>query len=215
MVKPADIIPVGRFRLGVLISGSGSNLQSLIDSLHNGDSGIEIAVVISDNPDAYGLQRAKAAGIDTGVYRKDDYANRSAHDAAMADELERRGVDLVVLAGYMLLVSPALLDRFPFRVINLHPSLLPAFPGGTPIEDTLAYGARVTGVTVHYVDVGMDTGPIILQSAVEIQYNDSADGLRARIHEVEHRLLPEAIALIAAGRVVFDHDNPRRVVITG
>lgn len=205
----------GRYRLGVLISGSGSNLQSLIDRLHSGAGEVQIAVVISDDQDAYGLQRARAAGIATVVYRMDEYEDRSQHDAAMADELQRHGVDLVVLAGYMLIVSPALLDRFPFRVVNLHPSLLPAFPGGTPIEDTLAYGARVTGVTVHYVDEGADTGPIILQEAVEIKYNDSAEDLRARIHAVEHRLLPEAVALIAAGRVGFDQDNPRRVVIEG
>lgn len=207
--------PAGRYRVGVLISGSGSNLQSLIDRLHSDAGEVQIAVVISDDPDAYGLQRARAAGIATVVYRMDEYEDRSQHDAAMADELQRHGVDLVVLAGYMLIVSPALLDRFPFRVVNLHPSLLPAFPGGTPIEDTLAYGARVTGVTVHYVDEGADTGPIILQEAVEIKYNDSAEDLRARIHAVEHRLLPEAIALIAAGRVGFDQDNPRRVVIEG
>ncbi|MHB1390967.1 MAG: phosphoribosylglycinamide formyltransferase [Thermoleophilia bacterium] len=215
MGTPLDMIPADRFRLGVLVSGSGSNLQSLIDGLHNGPGGVEIAVVISDNPEAYGLERARAAGIETVVFPMDGYKDRSGHDAAMADELERHGVDLVVLAGYMLLVSSDLLDRFPFRVINLHPSLLPAFPGGTPIEDTLAYGTRVTGVTVHYVDVGMDSGPIILQEVVEIQYNDSADDLRERIHAVEHRLLPEAIALIAAGRIIFDQQNPRRVVITG
>ncbi|MFA6001817.1 MAG: phosphoribosylglycinamide formyltransferase, partial [Thermoleophilia bacterium] len=169
-----DIGPGGigqqAYRLGVLVSGSGSNLQSIIDNLHNGPADIEIAVVISDNPEAYGLARADQAGIPTAVYPMDEYDSRADHDQAMAGELEQHGVDLVVMAGYMLIITTALMDRFPYRIINLHPSLLPAFPGGTPIEDTIAYGARVTGVTVHYVDEGADTGPIILQEAFEIKY---------------------------------------------
>ncbi len=201
------------FRLGVLISGSGSNLQSIIDRLHLGPAAIEIVLVISDNNKAYGLTRAAAAGIPTAVFSMLDFGDRLEHDRAMAAELVRHEVDLVVLAGYMMLVTPALLDRFPYRVINLHPSLLPAFPGAAPIEDTMDYGARITGVTVHFVDEGADTGPIILQEPVEIQYNDTVESLRERIHEVEHRLLPYAIELIAAGRVGFDKDNPRRVVV--
>jgi len=201
------------FRLGVLVSGSGSNLQSIIDKLHQGSAAIEIAIVISDNKDAFGLTRAAESAIPTMVFPMNDYGDRAAHDRAMADELERRGVDLVVLAGYMMLVTPAVLERFPQRVINLHPSLLPAFPGATPIEDTMAYGARITGVTVHFVDEGADTGPIILQEAVEIKYNDTVESLRDRIHDIEHGILPRAIELIAAGRVGFDRENPRRVVI--
>ncbi len=213
------------FRLGVLISGSGSNLQSIIDRLHKGaaaaDAGagddaraIEVSLVISDNVSAYGLKRAQNNGIPTAVFPMDDYADRVQHDLAMADELEKHGVDLVVLAGYMLIVTPAFLERFPQAVINLHPSLLPAFPGGTPIEDTMDYGARVTGVTVHFVDAGTDTGPIILQEAVEIKYNDTVESLRERIHAVEHRLLPRAIELISEGRVSFDEANPRFVIIS-
>ncbi|MHB9111069.1 MAG: phosphoribosylglycinamide formyltransferase [Thermoleophilia bacterium] len=202
------------FRLGVLVSGSGSNLQSIIDKLHNGPAGIEIALVVSDNNKAYGLTRAAEAGIPTAVFPMIDFEERVEHDLAMAAELERHKVDLVVLAGYMMLVTSAFLDRFPQRVINLHPSLLPAFPGGSPIEDTMDYGARVTGVTVHYVDEGADTGPIILQEAVEIQYNDTVESLHERIHEVEHRLMPQAIELIAAGRVSFDEENPRRVLVS-
>jgi phosphoribosylglycinamide formyltransferase-1 len=201
------------FRLGVLISGSGTNLQSIIDKLHKGPQGIEVAVVISDKPDAYGLKRAKKAGIPTAVIRPQDYPERVEHDWAVANELERHSVDLVVLAGYMRVVTPALLDRFPYKVINLHPALLPSFPGATPIEDTLAYGVKVTGVTVHFVDEGTDTGPIILQEAVDIAYNDTVESLRERIHTVEHRLLPRAIELIAAGRVRFDQDNPRKVIV--
>lgn len=203
------------YRLGVLVSGSGSNLQSIIDKLHQGQEDIRIAVVISDNNKAYGLTRAAEAGIPTAVFPMIDYEDRLEHDRAMADELERHEVDLVVLAGYMMLVTPALLDRFPYLVINLHPSLLPAFPGSSPIEDTMDYGARMTGVTVHYVDEGTDSGPIILQEAVEIKYNDTVESLRERIHEVEHRLLPRAIELIANNQVRFDEDNPRRVVVKG
>jgi phosphoribosylglycinamide formyltransferase-1 len=202
-----------KFKLGVLVSGSGSNLQSIMDKLHNGPEGISIAVVISDNNKAYGLTRAAEAGIPTAVYPMVDFEDRLEHDMAMADELQRHEVDLVVLVGYMMLVTSAFLDRFPHRVINLHPSLLPAFPGGSPIEDTMDYGARVTGVTVHFVDEGADTGPIILQEAVEIKYNDTVDSLRERIHEVEHRLMPQAIELIAAGKVSFDAENPRRVLV--
>lgn len=211
----ADAADTGErpFRLGVLVSGSGSNLQSIIDKLHHGPADIEIALVVSDNHKVYGLTRAAEAGISTAVFPMIDFEERLERDLAMAAELERHEVDLVVLAGYMMLVTPAFLDRFPYKVINLHPSLLPAFPGGSPIEDTMDYGARVTGVTVHYVDEGADTGPIILQEAVEIKYNDTVQSLRERIHEVEHRLLPRAIVLIAAGRVSFDEENPRRVVL--
>lgn len=201
------------FRLGVLISGSGSNLQGIIDSLHRGPEGIEVALVISDNPGAYGLERARTADIPAAVFPLEDYGGRPEHDIAMADELDRHGADLVVCAGYMRVVTPAFLKRFPRRVINLHPALLPAFPGATPIEDAMAYGVRVTGVTVHFVDDGIDTGPVILQQSVDIEYNDTVEKLRERIHEVEHRLLPEAIRLIAAGRVRFPEANSRRVVI--
>lgn len=203
----------GEFKIGVLVSGTGSNLQSIIDKLHKGDSGIRIALVISDNPGAYGLKRAEREGIPTAVYPMDGYGSRAEHDIAMAEELEGRGVDLVVLAGYMLIVTPEFLDRFPYRVMNLHPSLLPAFPGASGIEDAFGYGVCVTGVTVHFVDEGCDTGPIILQEAVEIQYNDTVDGLRERIHAVEHELLPRAIELYSTGKISFDEENPRRVII--
>lgn len=202
------------FRLGVLVSGSGSNLQSIIDRLHKpAGSGIEVALVVSDKPGAYGLERAREAGIPTAVFPMENYALRKEHDLEMADELERHKIDLIVLAGYMLIVTPAFLKQFPHRVINLHPSLLPAFPGGSPIEDTIAYGARVTGVTVHFVDEGTDTGAIILQEPLEIKYNDTVESLRGRIHELEHRLLPRAIELIAAGKVSFDPENARNVII--
>ena len=204
---------MSRFRLGVLVSGSGTNLQSIIERLHEGSGDIEVAVVVSDKPGAYGLKRAEKAGIPTAVLRPQDYAERVEHDWAVADVLEHHGADLVVLAGYMRVMTPAFLDRFPYKVVNLHPSLLPSFPGGSAIADALAYGVRITGVTVHLVDEGVDTGPVILQEAVDIEYNDTVESLAARIHEVEHRLLPHAIELIAAGRVRFDRDNPRKVII--
>lgn len=199
--------------MGVLISGSGTNLQSIIDKLHKGPGGIEVAVVISDNPDAYGLKRAGAAGIPTAVFPPGDFNDRAGHGQAMAGELESRGADLVVLAGYMRVVTPAFLKRFPQKVINLHPALLPSFPGATPIEDAMAYGVRVTGVTVHFVDEGVDTGPVILQQAVGVEYNDTVESLREKIHAVEHRLLPQAVELIAAGRVHADEANSRKIVI--
>lgn len=208
---PAE--PRQGFRVGVLVSGSGSNLQSIIDRLHQSDSPVEVAVVISDNPEAYGLKRAAGAGISTAVFPLEDYPDRRQHDLAMADELKRHGVELVVLAGYMLIVTPVFLEQFPHKVINLHPSLLPAFPGATAIEDAHEYGVRVTGATVHFVDEGVDTGPIILQEAVMIDPGEALDSLRRRVHETEHRLLPEAIGLVAAGRVSIDEENFRRVVI--
>ncbi len=201
------------FRLGVLVSGSGTNLQSIIDKLHQGPAEIEVAVAISDRPDAYGLKRAEQAGIPAAVIKPEEYAGRREHDLAIAAELERRGVKLVVMAGYMRVMTAALLERFPLRVINLHPALLPSFPGAHGIEEALAYGVRITGVTVHFVDEGTDTGPVILQEAVDIAYNDTVESLAARIHAVEHRLLPQAIELIAAGRVSIDENNPRRVIV--
>lgn len=201
------------FRLGVLISGSGSNLQSIIDKLHLGEDNIEVALVISDNPEAYGLKRAEEAGIPAIALPLEDFSDRAGHDLAMAGELENHNVDLVVLAGYMCVVTPEFLGRFPRKVINLHPALLPSFPGATPIEDAMQYGVRVTGVTVHFVDEGVDTGPVILQQAVDINYNDSVEKLRERIHEVEHVLLPQAIKLVAAGRVRLEGENSRSVVI--
>lgn len=213
MAEARENSGAGTFRLGVVISGSGSNLQSIIDKLHWGGDNIEVSLVISDNPGAYGLKRAEEAGIPTVVLPLEDFSDRAGHDLAMAAEMENHRVDLVVLAGYMRVVTPAFLGRFPGRVINLHPALLPSFPGATPIEDAMAYGVRVTGVTVHFVDEGVDTGPVILQQAVHINYNDTIEKLRERIHKVEHMLLPQAISLIAAGRVRLEGENSRRVVI--
>jgi phosphoribosylglycinamide formyltransferase 1 len=177
--------------IGVLASGEGTNLQALIDD------GLPIVAVASNRPAARALERAERADIPTAVFSQEDYPDRAARDAVMAGWLAGHRVELVVCAGYMHLLTPAFLDRFP--ALNVHPSLLPAFPGTTPIEDALAAGAAETGVTVHFVDEGIDTGPIVLQEAVPVEPGDTVETLRARLHAVEHRLLPEAVRLYLAG----------------
>jgi phosphoribosylglycinamide formyltransferase 1 len=177
--------------IGVLVSGRGSNLQALIDS------GLPVAAVASNVAGAGALARAERAGIPTAVFALEDYASREERDLAMAAWLGGRAVELVVCAGYMHLLTPAFLARF--AAINVHPSLLPAFPGTTPIEDALAAGVAETGVTVHFVDEGVDTGPVIAQEAVAILPGDTPARLRERIHGVEHRLLPQAARSYLAG----------------
>lgn len=199
------------FRLAVLVSGSGSNLQVIIDRLHRKVAGIEVAVVISNVPGALALERAERADIPAVVYLADDYPDREARDLAMADGIEKAGAELVVMAGYMQVVAPAFLARFPYRVINLHPALLPSFPGTDGIGDALRYGAKVTGVTVHYLDEGIDSGPIISQEPLSIHDDDTPAGLAARIHALEHRVLPRVIELIALGMVTPPEPGSRRV----
>jgi phosphoribosylglycinamide formyltransferase-1 len=198
-------------RVGVLASGSGTNLQALLDTVHGREA--EIVGVLSDKPQARALERARAAGVETAVFPREDFPSREARDEAMVAWLRERAVELVVLAGYMQLVSPGFLEAFPQRVINVHPALLPAFPGIGAIEQALAYGVKVTGVTVHFVDEGVDTGPIILQRAVEVGDATDPDALHARLQPIEHELLPEAVRRIAAGAVSFDPDHPRRVIV--
>jgi phosphoribosylglycinamide formyltransferase 1 len=169
--------------------------------------------VASDKPDARALERARAAGVPVRAFAAAEFADRDARDRAMADWLAEHGVELVVLAGYMRLLSAEFLARFPHRVINVHPALLPAFPGMTPVEDALAYGVTVFGVTVHFVDGGVDSGPVILQRAIELPLARTPAEVLERLHPVEHELLPEAVRLIARGAVSFDSGNPRRVVI--
>lgn len=199
-------------KLAVLASGVGSNLQALLDQVHGRD-GIEIAAVASDKPDAAALERARAAGVPVASFPGTDYPDRSARDAAMAGWLAERGVELVVLAGYMQLLSAQFLDRFPLRVINVHPALLPAFPGLDAIRQAVDYGVKVAGVTVHFVDQGVDTGPIILQRAIDISSSASREAVEERLHRLEHELLPRAVRLIAAGAVRLDPEHPRRVMI--
>jgi phosphoribosylglycinamide formyltransferase-1 len=203
---------VGQFRVAVLASGTGTNLQAILDELHGRD-GIEVVCVASNKRDARALGRAADAGVETGIFRRSDHGDRTQRDAAMADWLADRQVDLVVLAGYMELLSPEFVRRFPNRIVNVHPALLPSFPGLDAIGQALEHGVRVTGVTVHFVDEGVDSGPIILQRPIDVPYTRDRSRLEAAIHEVEHQLLPEAIRLIASGAVRTDPENPRLVRI--
>jgi len=176
--------------IGVLVSGNGTNLQALIDA------GLPVVAVASSRKDAFALQRARDAGVATATFSLDCHSGREERDLVMATWLEEHGVELVVLAGYMQLLTPAFLDRFRDRVVNVHPSLLPAFPGTHAIEDALEAGVETTGVTVHYVDEGVDTGPVIRQEPVSVEPRDS---LEERIHAVEHRLLPAVVRELCAG----------------
>jgi phosphoribosylglycinamide formyltransferase-1 len=179
--------------LGILISGRGSNLQAIIDAIAAGRLAARIAVVISNKPDAFGLERAARAGIETLVMPHKGYADRADYDRALAEVLRARGVELVCLAGFMRLLGPAFLDQFPNAVLNIHPSLLPAFPGVDAQRQAFEHGVKVAGATVHLVTAELDAGPIVAQEAVPVLDDDSAETLAARILEVEHRLYPEAI----------------------
>jgi phosphoribosylglycinamide formyltransferase 1 len=190
-------------KIGVLVSGSGSNLQALIERVHGRSA--TIAGVCSSNHEAYALERARGAGIETAVFALAAYdGERDARDRAMAGWLAERGVGLVVCAGFMGLLGADFLTRFPARVLNLHPSLLPAFPGAHAIEDAYAAGVAETGVTVHLVDEVLDGGPIVAQSSLPVNYDESSEGLRARIHEVEHRLLPAVVEDVVRGALDLD-----------
>jgi phosphoribosylglycinamide formyltransferase-1 len=199
-------------KVAVLASGVGTNLQALLDTVHGCD-GIEIAAVASDKRDAPALQRARAAGVPTASFPAGEYVDRSERDRAMGDWLAQRGVELVVLAGYMQLLSASFLARFSGQVINVHPALLPAFPGLHAVEQALAYGVKVFGVTVHFVDDGVDSGPVILQRAIELPDARDPDEVLEALHPIEHELLPEAVRLIARGAVSLDPEQPRRIRI--
>jgi phosphoribosylglycinamide formyltransferase-1 len=188
-------------RIAVLVSGSGTNLQALLD---HPVCGPRIALVVSDRPEAGGLRRAEVRGVETEVLQPETFADRDAFDHALADLLRQRGIDVVVTAGYLRLLGPAVLGAYGGRILNVHPSLLPAFPGMHAVADALAHGVKVTGVTVFVVDEGIDTGPIVLQEAIEVRADDDWDSLEARVHEVEHRLLPEAAAALVEGRLRTD-----------
>lgn len=203
---------MAEFKLCVLASGGGTNLQAIIDKLHGRD-GIEVVGVASDKADAMALQRAEAAGIKTAVFPRNDYADREARDAAIGDWVQGRDADLIVLAGYMQLLSPAFVARFRNKIINVHPALLPSFPGLDAVQQALDHGVKVTGVTVHFVDEGVDSGAIILQRPVEVPDDRQWQTLEDAIHATEHVLLPEAIQLIAEGRVSVDSSSPRLVNI--
>jgi phosphoribosylglycinamide formyltransferase-1 len=204
---------VGAFRVAVLISGTGTNLQALLDQLHEPGGEIEIVGVASSRAAAAGLRRAEAAGVESAVFSIDDHPDRAERDRALGDWLEQRRPDLVVLAGFMELLSPEFIQRFAGRIVNVHPSLLPSFPGLQAIERALEHGVKVTGVTVHFVDEGVDSGAIVLQEAVELSYPAGIADIEERVHRVEHQLLPRAVRLIAAGRVRPDPANPRAVLV--
>jgi phosphoribosylglycinamide formyltransferase-1 len=186
-------------RLGVLISGRGSNLQALIDAIASGRLDASIAIVISNRNDAAGLDRARAAGIESMVLSHRDFASRDDYDRALAKELQGRNVALVCLAGFMRLVGSELIEAFPSRILNIHPSLLPAFPGLDAQNQAVEHGVKVSGVTVHLVTAELDGGPIVIQRAVPVVAGDTAESLAARILEEEHRAYPEAVQMILDG----------------
>jgi phosphoribosylglycinamide formyltransferase-1 len=202
-------------RVAVMVSGEGSNLQAILDSA-NGHDGVEVVAVASNRAEARGLERARAAGVATGVFPAAEYGDRGDRDGALAAWLEERGVELIVLAGFMEILGAAFIRRFAGRIVNVHPSLLPAFAGIRAIEQAVEYGVKVIGVTVHFVDEGVDSGPIVLQEAFDVlPYSRDIAAIEERVHEVEHRLLPRAVRLIAAGRVRVDPESPRHVIVEG
>jgi phosphoribosylglycinamide formyltransferase-1 len=202
---------VGSFGVVVLASGSGTNLQAILDTIH-GES-VEVVGVGSDKPGAGALARAASAGVETAVFPIEAYDDRAGRDAAMGDWIEHHRADLVVLAGYMQLLTEPFVARFRGRVVNIHPALLPSFPGLDAIGQALAAGVETTGVTVHFVDEGVDTGPAILQREVAVPPGGDRPRLEAAIHAVEHEIYPQAIRMMAEGRVRIDADDPTIVVV--
>lgn len=198
-----------KLRLGVLASGGGTNLQSVIDRCKDNSLAAEVAIVICNNPDAGALRRAEKAGIETCCINHRDFDERAAFDRRVVQQLQESGVELVVLAGFMRIIGPILLEAFPQQIINIHPALLPAFPGLHVQQQAIDYGARFSGCTVHFVDNGVDTGPIILQAVVPVLDGDSADDLAARILVEEHKLYPRAIQLFAEGRLQIEERRVR------
>jgi phosphoribosylglycinamide formyltransferase 1 len=200
------------FRLVVLASGDGTNLQAILDTLH-GREGIEVVGVGSDKREAKALERARAAGIETAVFPSAEFPDRGERDLAMGEWIDSLGADLVALAGYMQLLSEEFVARFRHRVVNVHPALLPSFPGLDAIGQALDAGVEATGVTVHYVDEGVDTGPVIVQREVAVPPDRDRAALEQAIHATEHQLYPEAIRMIARGLVRIDASGPRVVVV--
>ncbi|MDE3132056.1 MAG: phosphoribosylglycinamide formyltransferase [Acidobacteriota bacterium] len=200
-------------KVAVLASGTGTNLQALLDQVH-GREGIVVVAVASDNPEAGALERAAGAGVPAAVFVLDEFdGDRLARDRAMASWLRERGAQLVVMAGYMQLVSEQFLDRFPDAVINVHPSLLPAFPGIDAVGQALSYGVKLFGVTVHFADAGLDTGPVIMQRSVSLPDAREPDDVLPHIHALEHQMLPEVVRLFARGAVRIASTHPRRVLV--
>jgi phosphoribosylglycinamide formyltransferase-1 len=199
-------------KLGVLISGTGSNLQAIIDAILRGDLKAEIRLVISNRPDAQGLERARRHGIETAVIEHRKFASREDFDRAVLAALRDRSVELVALAGFMRLLSPVMIDAFPTRIMNIHNSLLPSFPGIHGPKDAIEYGVKIAGCTVFFVTPGVDVGPVIVQAAVPVLAGDDEQRLAARILQQEHRIFPHAISLFQQGRLEIEG---RRVIIKG
>ncbi|MGA2525115.1 MAG: phosphoribosylglycinamide formyltransferase [Smithellaceae bacterium] len=193
-------------KLGVLISGNGSNLQSIIDHIEKGSLKAAIKIVISNNPDALGITRAKKHGIQIAVLKNDDFKSKEDFDSELINIFKKNDVDLVILAGFTRILTAGFLQAFPHKIMNIHPALLPSFPGLHGQKQALEYGVKFTGCTVHFVDEGVDTGPIIIQSVVHVSDDDTVETLAARILKEEHRIYPQAIQFYAAGRLeVKDH----------
>jgi len=201
-----------KLKIGVLASGNGSNLQAIIDRSERGELDAEVACVITNRADAFALARARNHGIPAIYLNHREFSGREAYDAATVEVLKTHGVELVVLAGFMRIITRVLLDAFPQAVMNIHPALLPAFPGLDAQKQALEHGTKLTGCTVHFVDEGTDTGPIIIQAAVPILADDTVETLSRRIHVQEHRIYPQAIQLFAEGRLTM---VGRRVLVTG
>ena len=194
-------------KIGVLLSGSGTNLQAIIDAAANDGLPVDIVQVVSSRPDAYGIERARKAGIPVTVLNRDVYADPEAADARIVEALRAAGAQYVVMAGYMRKVTPVLLVAFPDRVLNLHPALLPSFKGAHAIQEAFDAGVKVTGVTVHFANEDYDKGPIVAQRAVEVREDDTLETLEERIHEVEHELYPQVLRLVAEGRIGVGEDR--------
>ena len=197
--------------IAVLCSGSGTNLQAIIDAVKSGYIKSNLAVVISDNPDAYALVRAQKAKIETLVIDKKGFKARQEYDRELVGALEKRSVNLVVLAGFMRLLSPYFVDRFPNSIMNIHPALLPSFRGTDGVKDAFDYGVKITGPTVHFVTKDLDAGPIILQKAVEIEDGDTKETLLERVHKAEHEIYPEAIKLFVEGRLKIEGRKVKKI----
>ncbi|MGE5299877.1 MAG: phosphoribosylglycinamide formyltransferase [Acidobacteriota bacterium] len=203
---------MGHLGIGVLASGRGSNFQSIIDAVESGYLRVTLRVLVTDNPAAFAIERAKNHGVEHLVMRPKQFASREDYFESIAAELKCREVGLVVLAGFMRIVGKPLIDAFPGRIMNIHPALLPSFPGLHGQRQALDYGVKISGCTVHFVDEGMDTGPVIIQAAVPVRDDDTEDSLSARILAFEHKIYPEAIKLFSEGRL---NVAGRRVVVKG
>ncbi|HEY5531192.1 MAG TPA: phosphoribosylglycinamide formyltransferase [Candidatus Anoxymicrobiaceae bacterium] len=198
------MIPAERIKLGVLASGSGTNLEAIAQAIESGGVPASIVVLLSDNSEAFALERARRRGIPTRVVELKDLSDRAAFDHAVLEALLEAGVELIVLAGYMKLVGNEIIEAYRGRIMNIHPALLPSFPGEHGVRDALEHGVKVSGVTVHFVDEGLDTGPIIIQEAVPVEEEDDEASLHNRIHLAEYRVYPQAIRLFAEGRLVVE-----------